>query len=180
MHSVNRLIPFPVIIGRLSADVGGKRNPSDRGQDAIPFPFIFHPDDFPGAQIFHDIPRAGAIENDPGTGPDLPAYHGLPQVRTPLFQQEDFHGPAGRILSSQEPGRNHTGVVQNQKIGGIQNLREVEKIPVLHPPGVPVKDHQSGTVSFFRGDLGDQAGIQSIVKLGEPHHSLISTRSVPG
>ena len=72
-----------------------------------------------------------------------------------FFEEEDLHRTAGRDLEPVQPGRNHPGVVEDQKIIVTKERFEISKSLVLEFPGTPMKHQKLGLVPAGRRVLGD-------------------------
>ena len=74
-----------------------------------------------------------------------------------LLQQVDR---LGRAVGTRpvEPGLDHLGVVQDQGVGLVEQVRQVAEDMVLDRPGGAAQDHQPRAVPRVGGHLGDQLG----------------------
>jgi hypothetical protein len=84
--------------------------------------------------------------------------------------QNEYFSAAPAFFATEEPGRNHPGVVDHQEVAGQEQLREIDKIPVCHRPGRTVHNHEARLVPLRGRDLGDQSLRQVVIIVFNVEH----------
>ena len=110
-------------------------------------------------QLLHDLCRQLSVaEGHPCALPQLLSrtHKALPHVVAPVDKQQNFAGAAAGLPMPQQTRRQHPGIVQDQAVAGVQILRQVVEMPVLHRAGALVQHQQAGAVPPLQRRLGDQ------------------------
>ena len=110
-------------------------------------------------QLIHDLRRQLPVaEGYPCALPQLLAgpHQAFPNIVALVDEQQDLARTAARHTVSQQPGRQHPGVVQDQAVAGVQILRQVVKMTVLRLPCRLVQHQQPRTVPPLQRGLGDE------------------------
>ena len=81
---------------------------------------------------------------------------------------QDFDLAAGLLLAIQAC-RNHAGVVEDQQVTGLQQVRQLTELPVLERGVARRHQQQPGIASVGQGRLGDQLRRQIEVEIGFLH-----------
>ena len=84
---------------------------------------------------------------------------------------------------TQQAGRQHPAVIEDQAVPRAEELGQVVEMPVLHSAGLLVQQHEPGAVPALQRGLGDQFLGQVIVKIRGLHlarFQLSQRISVPG
>ena len=174
---VDRLVPSGVL--QLFVDIGRQRH----------FPE-------PIQQLFKNAavkeahgPSAGLGHISEDLAPEKPVSEGTdraglqpapgPDERFPVggvfpAQQQDLHRDACVLLDAQQACRNDPGLVDDQRVPGIQIIDDIVEVPVLNTLICPVIDQQAAVVAGFGRSLGDQLLRELVIKIGCFHESVRS------
>ena len=110
-------------------------------------------------QLLRDLRRQLAVaEGHPCALAQLLARtdKAFPHVVAPVDEQQDLTGAAARYAVSQQAGGQHSGIVEDQAVAGMQILRQVEEMPVLRGAGGLIQHQQPGGVPLCDRGLCDQ------------------------
>ena len=110
-------------------------------------------------QLVHDLRgQLPVAEGYPCALPQLFAgpHQAFPHVIAFVDEQQYLASTAARHTVSQQPGRQHTGVIQDQAVAGAQVLRQVVEMTVLRLPCRLVQHQQPRTVPPLQRGLGDK------------------------
>ena len=155
---VHRLIAFLIL--QLLLDVRRQGHLAQPLQHLQKDALIFEPHQ-PVAvrQLLHDLCRQLSVaEGHPCALPQLLSRtdKALPHVVAPIDEQQNFAGAAAGLPMPQQTRRQHPGIVQDQAVAGVQILRQVVEMPVLHRAGALVQHQKAGAVPPLQRRLGDQ------------------------
>ena len=128
-----------------------------------------------------DLCRQLAVaEGEFGSLPHMPsrAHQTFPRLFSPVDEQQHLTGAASRQTLPQQTGGQHPGIVQDQAVTGVQEVRQLVEMVMLPGTGVPVQSHEPGTVPPLQRRLGDQFLRELVVKIAcfhvQPHLMVIS------
>ena len=96
------------------------------------------------------------------------AHDGLPLLRRKLLQKQDLAGPAAGTLADQSRG-DHAGLVDHQRVAGVQIVDDVVKMPVLDAVVPPVQHHQPAVIPRLHRRLRNALLRQIIHKIRQLH-----------
>ena len=99
----------------------------------------------------------------------------LPDIILTPLQQKNFRICAGSLLGSEESCRNHSGVVQNQRLSRLQVINNVMENLMLQLTGIPVNAEHSAAVPLLIGILRNQFLWQVKIII----RGLVSKRHIP-
>ena len=106
------------------------------------------------------------------------AHQTFPRLFSPVDEQQHLTGAASRQTLTQQTGGQHPGIVQDQAVTGVQEVRQLVEMVMLPGAGVPVQSHEPGTVPPFQRRLRDQFLRELVVKIAcfhvQPHLMVIS------
>jgi hypothetical protein len=94
-------------------------------------------------------------------------HHRLPQVVARGLQEQDLGGGA-TVAGAQQPGLEHAGGVQDEKIAGGNEIDELTEPPVLDRTAVPPHDHEAARLTLGQRLLGDAVRRQLEVVVAGP------------
>ena len=97
-------------------------------------------------------------EGDTGAGAQLLTgpHQTFPRVLTPVNEQQDLTGSAAGEPMTQQPGRENTGVIEDQTVAGPQIVRQIVEV-AMHPcAGILIQHQQAGGIPPGDGGLGDK------------------------
>ena len=163
----------PLLVLELLLDVGGQGHFPQPLQGLQEDALVVEPDQAAALlQLLHDLGgQLPVAEGEPGALAELPARadQALPHLVAPVVQQQHLaDAAAGQPLAHQTGGQ-HPGVVQDQTVAGVQEIRQVIEMVVSRGAAHPVQRHQAGGVPLLDGGLGDQLLGQIIVKITGLH-----------
>ena len=155
---VHRLIH--VRIFQLVCDVRRQRHLTEPFQNLLKDPVIieFH-QAIPIIQNIHDFCGQRAVAKGhfrPRTQLLAGTHQCLPNIILTPLQQQNFRICAGSLLGSEESCRNHSGVVQNQRLSRLQVINNVMENLMLQLTGIPVNAEHSAAVPLLIGILRNQ------------------------
>lgn len=85
------------------------------------------------------------------------------------FDEEPFDAALGGGAGDVESGGEDAGVVEDEKIGGVEEVGEVAGVAVFDGIGLEVDDHEAGVITLVGGVLGDEVLGQGVIKKIEFH-----------
>ena len=105
-------------------------------------------------------------EDHLGSGLELAAgaHQALPALVPLVHQQQHLAHAAGGAVAD-EPGRDHSGVIEHQTVPRAEELGQLIEVVVLHRPGVLVQGEKPGGISPLQRGLGDELLGQVKVKI---------------
>jgi hypothetical protein len=175
------LIAFPIQFGKrilfLSSDVWRNGHHPAFFQQGIDRPRSFESDlnQTVFAQVFND---SGEIifKEQPIS---LPGPLGRPE-KTPAgirflgflvgMLQNEYFNAAAAFFATENPRRNHPGVVDHQEVAGQEQLRKIKKMPMFHRPGGAVHNQEARLIPLRERDLSDQFLRQVVVVVFNVEH----------
>jgi hypothetical protein len=92
-----------------------------------------------------------------------------------MLQNQYLH-TAAAFFATEEPGRNHSGVVDHQEVAGQEQLRKVKKVPVVERPGGTVHNHEARLIPVRERDLSDQFVRQAVIIVFNVEHRCKTPR----
>ena len=92
-----------------------------------------------------------------------------PSWRRRPAQQQQLDPPAGAGPGAVEPGRHHSGVVQDDHIARAEVLGQVVEAAVSDAAAGAGDDHEPGVVARLDGRLGDRLPGQLVVEVARLH-----------
>ena len=119
------------------------------------------------AYFFNDTFQFSSITEHnlcPGTHFFAGAAETLPAVIAQILQKHNFHRAASGP-GSKKAGGNHTGVIKDKTVPGIQVVREVIEMAVLHFPADFIQHKKTGAVTPGQRRLGNQFLRQIVYKI---------------
>lgn len=110
-----------------------------------------------GNQTWECLVRPGR-KMKPGTRLHFPPWphQTLPGLISTVDEQQHFTGTAARQPLSQQAGRQHSGVVQNQAVTRAQKIRQFVKMMMPHFTAGPIQGHETGGIPSLDGCLGNE------------------------
>ena len=164
---IDGLIPFLIL--QLLLDIGGQGHLSKLAQDLQEDALIAEADLFLAVvQGFHDLGgELSVAEAELRADRGLPARarQAFPDVAAGILEQKDLHSPAAGNAVAHQTGRKDAGIVQNQRVAGLEIVDHVVKMPVLDLSALPAENQQSGAVALLKRRLRDQLRRKLIVKI---------------
>ena len=88
----------------------------------------------------------------------------FPLLITQVPQEQHFYRATGGTMTQKSCGQ-HTGVIHNQAIAGLQKINNIIKMPMLYFAGFLIQYQQPGRVPLLQRSLGDQLFGQIIPKV---------------
>ena len=95
--------------------------------------------------------------------------HNLPGVPPDLLKQQKLHVPTGALPITEQPGRQHPGVIDHQQITGIQIVDDIMENTLAGNTGLPVHQHDPRGVPWLDRRLGDKVFRQIKPEIGFFH-----------
>jgi hypothetical protein len=84
--------------------------------------------------------------------------------------QNEYFNAAAAFFATENPRRNHPGVVDHQEVAGQEQLREIKKMPIFHIPGRAVHNQEARVIPLRERDLSDQFLRQVVVVVFNVEH----------
>ena len=85
------------------------------------------------------------------------------------LDEKRFYFSAGRLARAEQLGRNDAGVVQNEDVACFQQIQNLGEAKMFNGAGLAVEIHQPGTFTLIGRLLGDAAGREFVVEIGQLH-----------
>ena len=151
---VYRLITLSVFSGQFMRDIGRQRHLTERIQHFLPDALIMklhqtiavrqHFLDHRAQRRFICLFRADAKDHlSTGTQFFPGLYQALPYVIRIPFQQQDLYRCSRIFFQSQQPGRDHAGIIKDQAVACIQVTAQLIKMLMCDTAALTVQDHQT-------------------------------------
>lgn len=158
-----------VFVPELVRDVGRQRHLPELIQNLLEDAFIAELDQT--VPVLHDLQNLAGQEpvaereDRAGTALFSRLHKGLPDVVLSALEKQDLDLPLGAFAHAEKTGGDHAGVVQDQAVARMQEIRDLLEYMMGDLTGRFIQDHQPGGAAVIERILGDQFLRQFIIKV---------------